>query len=303
MSLEEVFLHDVLEHPDDDTPRLVYADWLDEHGDERGLARGELIRTQCELERLPPDDPRWADLERQASDLLKAHSKAWLAPLRKAKLGIKNPQFRRGFLEEVTMKAPGFVRSAEHLFHLVPTIRSIYLPDASNEVKALADCPYLSRLTAINLHRMCVCGMCRIQDELRKLFASPHVANLTSLGLSGDRINVETARHLAESPYLVRLTTLDLSNNFLGNAGVRVLAGSQHLGALTTLNLSGNDIGLPGARALAASPLLGQLTTLDLSDNKISSTAAKALANSPHLTDRLRLLLDGNTESRGSSDQ
>jgi uncharacterized protein (TIGR02996 family) len=34
--------------PDDDTPRLVLADWLDEHGD---CARAEFIRVQCELAR------------------------------------------------------------------------------------------------------------------------------------------------------------------------------------------------------------------------------------------------------------
>jgi uncharacterized protein (TIGR02996 family) len=28
---EQAFLADILEHPDDDTPRLVYADWLDEN--------------------------------------------------------------------------------------------------------------------------------------------------------------------------------------------------------------------------------------------------------------------------------
>jgi uncharacterized protein (TIGR02996 family) len=36
--------------PDDDLPRLVYADWLEEHG-RADLAA--LIRAQCELERLP----------------------------------------------------------------------------------------------------------------------------------------------------------------------------------------------------------------------------------------------------------
>lgn len=37
---------------DDDAPRLVYADWLEQQGD---LARADLIRAQCELARLP----RW----------------------------------------------------------------------------------------------------------------------------------------------------------------------------------------------------------------------------------------------------
>jgi uncharacterized protein (TIGR02996 family) len=39
-------LADVLAAPGDDLPRLVYADWLDEHGESE---RAEFIRVQCEL--------------------------------------------------------------------------------------------------------------------------------------------------------------------------------------------------------------------------------------------------------------
>jgi uncharacterized protein (TIGR02996 family) len=41
------FLATILEKPDDDGPRLVYADWLEERGD----PHAELIRVQCELAR------------------------------------------------------------------------------------------------------------------------------------------------------------------------------------------------------------------------------------------------------------
>ena len=65
MTPDEAFLGDIIEHPDDDTPRLVYSDWLEEHGKEAGRARAEFIRLQIELEplRLPRSDPR-AELER-----------------------------------------------------------------------------------------------------------------------------------------------------------------------------------------------------------------------------------------------
>jgi uncharacterized protein (TIGR02996 family) len=48
------FLRDIKDHPDDDTPRLVLADWLEEHGD----PRGEFVRVQCQLARLREDDLR-----------------------------------------------------------------------------------------------------------------------------------------------------------------------------------------------------------------------------------------------------
>jgi uncharacterized protein (TIGR02996 family) len=46
----DAFLQAILDAPADDTPRLVYADWLEEHGQPD---RGEFIRVQCALARLP----------------------------------------------------------------------------------------------------------------------------------------------------------------------------------------------------------------------------------------------------------
>jgi len=43
MSQENAFLQAILDDPDNDDLRLVYADWLEERGD----PRGEFIRLQC----------------------------------------------------------------------------------------------------------------------------------------------------------------------------------------------------------------------------------------------------------------
>ena len=75
---EQGFLAAIREAPDDDTPRLIYADWLDDHGD---ADRAEFIRVQCEAERLGEFDPRRPELEERANELLAAHEKNWLGPL------------------------------------------------------------------------------------------------------------------------------------------------------------------------------------------------------------------------------
>ena len=49
MTEADVLLADIIANPDDDAPRLIYAGWLGEHGDE---ARAEFIRTQVELAEL-----------------------------------------------------------------------------------------------------------------------------------------------------------------------------------------------------------------------------------------------------------
>ena len=64
MTHDDAFLRAIIENPDDDTPRLVYADWLDEHGQSD---RADFIRVQCELARLPEEDsPLRQDLVRLA---------------------------------------------------------------------------------------------------------------------------------------------------------------------------------------------------------------------------------------------
>src|SRR4051812_38202157 len=87
----QAFLQDIKDHPEDDTRRLIFADWLEEHGD----PRGELIRVQCELARLGEDDPRTDDLCRREQALLKRHEAAWLGPLRDP---AQAWGFRRGLL-------------------------------------------------------------------------------------------------------------------------------------------------------------------------------------------------------------
>src|SRR5215203_267031 len=73
--------------PADDAPRLVYADWLDEHGHPD---RAEFIRVQCELARR--DGPT---LRRREAELLAAHHDALAGPLAAPHLRFR---FHRGFI-------------------------------------------------------------------------------------------------------------------------------------------------------------------------------------------------------------
>src|SRR5206468_3722921 len=61
MSDRAAFLRAICERPDEDGPRLVYADWLEERGD----PRGEFIRVQCRLGCADADAlAGWAPLRR-----------------------------------------------------------------------------------------------------------------------------------------------------------------------------------------------------------------------------------------------
>src|SRR5262245_31666860 len=109
MSDHEAFLSAILESPDDDAPRLVYADWLDEHGDPD---RATFIRVQIELARLPEFDPQRPRLRWAERQLRNAAGEAWLPPVP----DLGRPTFRRGFVEAVEMGPWQFLTSAAGLF-------------------------------------------------------------------------------------------------------------------------------------------------------------------------------------------
>jgi uncharacterized protein (TIGR02996 family) len=50
MTNRNSFIRSIIAAPEDDAPRLIYADWLDEHGEPE---RADFIRTECRLARLP----------------------------------------------------------------------------------------------------------------------------------------------------------------------------------------------------------------------------------------------------------
>ncbi|HEX7699990.1 MAG TPA: TIGR02996 domain-containing protein, partial [Kofleriaceae bacterium] len=91
--MEAMFLARVREDPDDDNPRLVFADWLTEHGDERG----ELIALQFarhDNSRLSVDG-----LKREHA-LERKHGVAWLGSLAH-ELRRGRMMFDRGLVSEV----------------------------------------------------------------------------------------------------------------------------------------------------------------------------------------------------------
>jgi uncharacterized protein (TIGR02996 family) len=65
MTQDEAFLQAIIENPDDESLRLVYADYLDEQCDQRG----EFIRVQCALAGLAYDDPRREALDVREREL------------------------------------------------------------------------------------------------------------------------------------------------------------------------------------------------------------------------------------------
>ena len=77
---DDGFLAAIRQDPDDDTPRLVYADWLEERGD----PRAEFLRVECEVRKLPSGDERFSSLWARFYALLRALDPDWVALVRRA---------------------------------------------------------------------------------------------------------------------------------------------------------------------------------------------------------------------------
>jgi uncharacterized protein (TIGR02996 family) len=104
MNPSACFLRDICEHPDDDTPRLVYADWLEDHAGEPD--RAEFIRLQIRLANLTDDDPARPELVARERVLLQTHGREWVDALPRL-VGASWTEafvwpFRRGFAAGVT---------------------------------------------------------------------------------------------------------------------------------------------------------------------------------------------------------
>jgi uncharacterized protein (TIGR02996 family) len=74
VSERAAFISAILDNLADDTPRLVFADWLQEHGEE---ARAEFIRCQIEAARLPKRERDKSAAAKRAAELLKIHEAEW----------------------------------------------------------------------------------------------------------------------------------------------------------------------------------------------------------------------------------
>jgi uncharacterized protein (TIGR02996 family) len=252
MTHGDAFLQAVLAEPDDDAPRLIYADWLEERGDPRGA----FIRLQCALERIGPADPARPDLEDEAAALLYQHEEEWVAPLN----GIASDwRFRRGFIEEATVTGDEFLARGDNLFNAFPISR-LRMRMNRGQVGAVASSPHLERLRTLDV------SSCYLRDRgVQELLASRHLQRLTGLDLADNELEGPAIRRLVESPLMARITWLNLNHN--GSFGIRAARALTHSPAATALRflgLSSTNISSAGLRDLLASTFLTGLTCLQV---------------------------------------
>lgn len=237
MNDHDALLNAIAEHPEEDTPRLMYADWLEENDQPE---RADFVRNQIELDRMHLDDPARRPLVAKNLHYLTHFVPQWKAELPRI-AGIEWGDFNRGLIEEVQVAGrlrPGqrspVVVHAREIF-AVPGIHILRLRWL-DQPEALARVRELIRLRALRL----VAGRADA-GALRAMLASPHLGKLTILDLHGNFADDDTVADIADGRF-PELAELWLGNNRIGIRGGLALANSPRLGNLRLLDLSGNQL-------------------------------------------------------------
>ncbi len=229
--------------PDDDVPRLVWADAV-------GGERGEFVVIQCDLARGGLAPAEAAARRRRERELLKAYGREWSG------FGAYPPrlEFRRGFVEAIQLDVRKFVEYGEEIFQRAPLLRSlnaIGLSDPLDKLRRLFGSPAFSRLHGLDLWGL---GSERQSDEaVRVLVESGTLARLGALGISESRLSDASMHYLAASGELEHLERLWLRNlrllpnrlldngAFVNDGRLAVLARALHVKSLAGFGLAYAD--------------------------------------------------------------
>ena len=216
MSEEAAFLRAICENPDEDTPRLVFADWLDELGGEVNTNWAELIRVQVPLARGPgADRERLVARDRELEPLVVAawpkrigarEDRVWIGG---TSAGLNWQNWTRGF--PLTLAGPGaMIRGARPAFAGRVPLREFNIKPATDA-------------------------------DLVEFVTWPELALVRKLGVWGETgtINERGLLALAGCEHLKNLERLRMEWVAYTNAAVEALLDSPHLGNLTSPKIRG----------------------------------------------------------------
>ncbi len=231
----DALVNAIIENPDDDTLRLVFADWLDENGD---TDRAEFIRLQVRRgynwEWSTPDTQE--DYRRERV-LWKRYGDRWTAELPRFR-GVYWNCFFRGFPQIRVRNAVSLLQKANAIWAASPVEQVTIGTLQEEHARGLIESPLLERIRALSLGDQSVStfglrvllGSARIRgmrairwggysfnfrDEgVRAIATSPNLANLEELSLGyGNVITDEVALELARSRSLPKLFRVQLSTH------------------------------------------------------------------------------------------
>jgi uncharacterized protein (TIGR02996 family) len=292
MSTGDALLQAIIDEPDDDSLRLIYADWLHDHGQPE---RAEFIRVEIDLHARVQGrrpfvvnwlDPEYQRLSARRDELYQRHRAAWFGSL--ASL-VRSFTTVRGFVSSVDVTARQFVDRAGEIFAAAPTIETVWSTRLGGNVPAFAQRPELARVRCLAFFDATLGTR-----GLAMLCASPYLERQRVLEPTMCRVGPEGAGAVGRMPALANLRGLRLCDNPIGDAGARAVFESPHTGAMETLGMRNCSLTGRSVPALVQFAARNPLIDLSIGGNRIPAEATEVLFASPDLAGLRCLALDHN---------
>ena len=183
MNEREALLKAVCDNPDDDTPRLVFADWLQENGEE---TYADFVRLQVRhgemLRHAAPDTEEFA---RRARELWLRHGGKWWAELPQV-AGIEwHDAFFRGFPERARVSSDAVLLANASVFDRVP-VRHLSISDFA-ALDGFERIPCVQRLKTLELGRPFLSDLneATVRQLVERVRLGPSTLLIVTGGLSG----------------------------------------------------------------------------------------------------------------------
>lgn len=293
MTDEDALLAAIAARPLEDTPRLAYADWLDEHANapeapraepppkakrtrKRAKAapvpgafraqRAELIRAQIALESLTRADPRFAQLEARAYALIDTHAQDWYPQGMKLR---ERTEWDRGF--PVPEMPAENQRTDEHLARVPLWRLTMHGSDAFFKF------PYLNRVGSLLVYGSTPEG------TVERVAGCADLKNVTELAFTSQTFDAPLLERVLDSWTDRRLRMFWANSCPVGFAGCKVLAAHPATANLKLLRVHTAQIGSRGLKVLLESGRFNNLRLATFAHNQTGDAGAKHLLNWPGL--------------------
>lgn len=305
MNDHDALLRAICENPREDTPRLVYADWLEENGEPE---RAAFIRTDIEMSLRDEWDAerlKWAEAKHNHPGADPERAGRLPVDTHRAGVGFELlPVLRRGFPSTSTVRDLGRFRwHARELFAGHP-VESLAFGSVLPQLDWFVAEPWFPRVAGLEwaagryspqklrplldrpdagLAELTVRELALAPDGLRAVFEHPLLARLTGLKFLGATPQVARSvpELFARPPAACALRSLTIHGDGI-NRDLLLLARSLPE-SLRVLDLSSTRINSAQVREFAGAGAVSGLRMLTLSSNALGNDGGAALFTSPHL--------------------
>ncbi len=276
MTDHDALLSAIVANPAEDTPRLAFADWLDENADTfpnpNGMhSRAAFIRDDIRLSQLGEFNPQrlhWEFVEKPRRE-----AEPWVdAALPAAPPGCsfaRAPLFRRGFPWAAVCE-PHAGRIPDPPYHAFPLEGVRFRHCGAAGFDLLPTVPWAARLSAVEFER----GTTQIINGDRR-FPFDSVPALTRLTFLDDALTSAETRILLTTRAFSRVRALTFGRSAVGAAVAEELTRVGEAGALRELHLHACRVSAALLAALLDAPACDRLDALSLGGGGLFNSLEK----------------------------